>query len=197
MIAYLKGKLIEKEPTHVVLDVAGVGYFVKISLQTFSALNVTDELVTLHTILIVREDSHTLFGFFTKDERELFEHLISVSGIGPSIALVFLSSLSSMEIKQAIVSEDIKTIQNIKGIGAKTAQRAVLELKDKINKEVLADGQNPTMFASVNHKLRSEALQALTTLGIAKATAEKSIDTILKRTAGDVTLEELIKLSLR
>jgi holliday junction DNA helicase RuvA len=197
MIAYLKGKLIEKEPTHVVLDVAGVGYFVKISLQTFSALNVTDELVTLHTILIVREDSHTLFGFFTKDERELFEHLISVSGIGPSIALVFLSSLSSMEIKQAIVSEDIKTIQNIKGIGAKTAQRAVLELKDKINKEILADGQNPTMFASVNHKLRSEALQALTTLGIAKATAEKSIDTILKRTAGDVTLEELIKLSLR
>lgn len=197
MIAYLKGKLIEKEPTHVVLDVAGVGYFVKISLQTFSALNVTDELVTLHTILIVREDSHTLFGFFTKDERELFEHLISVSGIGPSIALVFLSSLSSMEIKQAIVSEDIKTIQNIKGIGAKTAQRAVLELKDKINKEVLADGQNPTMFASVNHKLRSEALQALTTLGIAKATAEKSIETILKRTAGDVTLEELIKLSLR
>jgi holliday junction DNA helicase RuvA len=197
MIAYLKGKLIEKEPTHMVLDVAGVGYFVKISLQTFSALNVTDELVTLHTILIVREDSHTLFGFFTKDERELFEHLISVSGIGPSIALVFLSSLSSMEIKQAIVSEDIKTIQNIKGIGAKTAQRAVLELKDKINKEILADGQNPTMFASVNHKLRSEALQALTTLGIAKATAEKSIDTILKRTAGDVTLEELIKLSLR
>ncbi|MFC3810180.1 Holliday junction branch migration protein RuvA [Lacihabitans lacunae] len=197
MIAYLKGKLIEKEPTHVVLDVAGVGYFVKISLQTFSALNVTDELVTLHTILIVREDSHTLFGFFTKDERELFEHLISVSGIGPSIALVFLSSLSSIEIKQAIVSEDIKTIQNIKGIGAKTAQRAVLELKDKINKEILADGQNPTMFASVNHRLRSEALQALTTLGIAKATAEKSIDTILKRTAGDVTLEELIKLSLR
>jgi holliday junction DNA helicase RuvA len=197
MIAYLKGKLIEKEPTHVVLDVAGVGYFVKISLQTFSALNITDELVTLHTILIVREDSHTLFGFFTKDERELFEHLISVSGIGPSIALVFLSSLSSIEIKQAIVSEDIKTIQNIKGIGAKTAQRAVLELKDKINKEILAEGQNPTMFASVNHKLRSEALQALTTLGIAKATAEKSIDTILKRTGGDITLEELIKLSLR
>lgn len=197
MIAYLKGKLIEKEPTHVVIDVAGVGYFVKISLQTFSALNVTDELVTLHTILIIREDSHTLFGFFTKDERELFEHLISVSGIGPSIALVFLSSLSSIEIKQAIVSEDIKTIQNIKGIGAKTAQRAVLELKDKINKEVMAEGLNPTMFASVNHKLRSEALQALTTLGIQKATAEKSIDTILKRTAGDVTLEELIKLSLR
>ena len=110
---------------------------------------------------------------------------------------MFLSSLSSIEIKQAIVSEDIKTIQNIKGIGAKTAQRAVLELKDKINKEILAEGQNPTMFASVNHKLRSEALQALTTLGIGKATAEKSIDTILKRTAGDVTLEELIKLSLR
>jgi Holliday junction DNA helicase RuvA len=197
MIAYLKGRLIEKEPTHAVLDVNGVGYFLKISLQTYSALNLTEELVLLHTILIVREDSHTLFGFYTKDERELFEHLISVSGIGPSIALVFLSSLSSPEIKQAIVSEDLKTIQNIKGIGAKTAQRAIIELKDKLKKEILADGVNPTIFASQNLTLRSEALTALTTLGIQKSAAEKSIDTILKRTGGDISLEELIKLSLR
>jgi holliday junction DNA helicase RuvA len=197
MIAYLKGRLIEKEPTHAVLDVNGVGYFLKISLQTYSSLNLTEELVLLHTILIVREDSHTLFGFYTKDERELFEHLISVSGIGPSIALVFLSSLSSPEIKQAIVSEDLKTIQNIKGIGAKTAQRAIIELKDKLKKEILADGVNPTIFASQNLTLRSEALTALTTLGIQKSAAEKSIDTILKRTGGDISLEELIKLSLR
>jgi Holliday junction DNA helicase RuvA len=197
MIAFLKGKLIEKDPTHVVIDVSGVGYFVKISLQTYSALQKGEEAVLLYTILIVREDSHTLFGFFTKDERELFEHLISVSGIGPSIALVFLSSLSSIEIKQAIISEDVKTIQNIKGIGAKTAQRAIIELKDKLKKEVLAEGYNPTIFAGQNHTLRSEALMALTTLGIQKANAEKSIDTILKRTGGDVSLEELIKLSLR
>jgi holliday junction DNA helicase RuvA len=197
MIAFLKGRLIEKEPTHVVIDVSGVGYFVKISLQTYSSLKNTEEAVLIHTILIVREDSHTLFGFYTKDERELFEHLISVSGIGPSIALVFLSSLSSIEIKQAIISEDIKTIQNIKGIGAKTAQRAVIELKDKLKKEIMAEGINPTMFSAVNHTLRSEALTALVTLGIPKAAAEKNVDTILKRTGGDVTLEELIKLSLR
>jgi holliday junction DNA helicase RuvA len=197
MIAFLKGKLVEKEPTHVILDVSGVGYFVKISLQTYSALHQSEEACLLHTVLIIREDSHTLFGFFTKDERELFEHLISVSGIGPSIALVFLSSLSSPEIKQAIVSEDIKTIQNIKGIGAKTAQRAVIELKDKLKKEILADGINPTMFGSHNLTVRSEALTALVTLGIPKNAAEKSVDTILKRTGGDISLEELIKLSLR
>lgn len=197
MISYLKGRLIEKEPAHLVVDVAGVGYFLKISLQTYSALKITEEACLVYTILIVREDSHTLFGFATKDERELFEHLISVSGIGPSIALVFLSSLSSGEIKQAIVSEDVKTIQNIKGIGAKTAARAIIELKDKLTKEIIADGINPTVFASQNLTLRSEALSALVTLGIQKATAEKSVDTILRRSGGDITLEELIKLSLR
>ncbi len=197
MIAYLKGKMIEKEPTHVILDVGGVGYWVKISLQTYSALQNSSELCLLHTVQIIREDSHQLFGFFTKDERELFENLISVSGIGPSIALVFLSSMNSIEIKQAIISEDVKTIQNIKGIGAKTAQRAVIELKDKLKKDIISEGINPTMFASVNHTLRSEALTALTTLGIPKAAAEKSVDIILKRTGGDVSLEELIKLSLR
>ncbi|MBK6977848.1 MAG: Holliday junction branch migration protein RuvA [Cytophagaceae bacterium] len=197
MIAYLNGKIVEKEPTHLVIDVNGVGYFVKISLQTYSAVNPNAESVKIYTVPIIREDSHSLFGFFTKDERELFEHLISVSGIGPSIALVFLSSLSSVEIKQAIISEDLKTIQNIKGIGAKTAQRAIIELKDKLKKEIIAEGINPTMFASTNHTLRSEALSALVTLGIQKATAEKSVDNILKRTGGDISLEELIKLSLR
>jgi holliday junction DNA helicase RuvA len=197
MIAYLTGKLAYKDPTHVIIDVSGVGYFVKISLQTYAALHQTDELVKLHTYMIIREDSHTLFGFSTLDEKELFENLISVSGIGPSIAIVMLSSLSSPEIKQAIVSEDLKTIQNIKGIGAKTAQRAIIELKDKLKKEIIATGVNPSVFASQNLTLRSEALTALVTLGIPKATAEKSVDTILKRTGGDVSLEELIKLSLR
>jgi Holliday junction DNA helicase RuvA len=197
MIAYLKGKLVEKEPTHVILDVAGVGYWVKISLQTYSALQNATENCLLHTVQIIREDSHQLFGFFTKDERELFENLISVSGIGPSIALVFLSSMNSIEIKQAIISEDVKAIQNIKGIGAKTAQRAVIELIDKLKKDIISEGINPSMFASTNHTLRSEALSALVTLGIPKAAAEKSVDTILKRSGGDISLEELIKLSLR
>ncbi len=197
MIAYLKGKLVEKEPTHVILEVSGVGYWVKISLQTYSALQTATENCLLHTVQIIREDSHQLFGFFTKDEKELFENLISVSGIGPSIALVFLSSMNSIEIKQAIISEDVKTIQNIKGIGAKTAQRAVIELKDKLKKDIISEGINPSMFAATNHTLRSEALAALVTLGIPKAAAEKSVDTILKRSGGDISLEELIKLSLR
>ncbi len=197
MIAYLKGKLAYKSPTHVIIDVNGVGYEVKISLQTYSALANTDEAVQLHTLLIVREDAHLLFGFAKAEEKELFEHLISVSGIGPSTAIVMLSSLSSGEIIQAIVSEDVRVIQGIKGIGIKTAQRTIIELKDKLKKELLSEGINPTVFASQNLTLRGEALTALVTLGIAKAVAEKNIDNILKRTGGDVSLEELIKLGLR
>ncbi|MFT5886628.1 MAG: Holliday junction DNA helicase RuvA [Arcticibacterium sp.] len=197
MIAFLKGQLAHKDPTHVLIDVSGVGYLVKISLQTFASLKETDELVKLHTLLIVREDSHTLFGFAKQEEKALFEHLISVSGIGPSIAIVMLSSLSSEEIIQAIVSEDVATIQGVKGIGAKTAQRAIIELKDKLKKVLISDGVNPSIFASQNLTLRSEALSALVTLGIPKNAAEKNIDTILRRTGGDVSLEELIKLALR
>lgn len=197
MIAFLDGKLAHKDPTYVIIDTNGVGYLVKISLQTYSSLHQGNERVKLHTLLIVREDSQTLFGFATIDEKQLFEHLISVSGIGPSTAIVMLSSLSSDEIKQAIVSEDVRTVQSIKGIGAKTAARAIIELKDKLTKEIVATGVNPTVFASQNLTLRGEALSALVTLGIPKATAEKSIDTLLKRTGGDITLEELIKLALR
>lgn len=197
MIAFLDGKLAHKDPTYVIIDVQGVGYLVKISLQTYASLNAGNERIKLHTLLIVREDAHTLFGFATLDEKQLFEHLISVSGIGPSTAIVMLSSLSSDEIKQAIVSEDVRTVQSIKGIGAKTAARAIIELKDKLTKEIVATGVNPTMFASQNLTLRNEALTALVTLGIPKMAAEKSIDTLLKRTGGDITLEELIKLALR
>ncbi len=193
MIAYVSGTLVEKEPTHAIIDVSGVGYLTRISLQTYSQLPNTGQTCKLETLQIIREDSHTLFGFHTKSEKQLFEHLISVSGIGPSIALVFLSSLSSQEIKQAIVNEDLKTIQNIKGIGAKTAQRAIIELKDKLSKDL-----SPDASGSVgNFSIKAEALAALVILGIPKAAAEKSIDNILKRTSSDITLEELIKLSLR
>ncbi|SOE22833.1 Holliday junction DNA helicase subunit RuvA [Spirosomataceae bacterium TFI 002] len=197
MIAFLKGRLAHKDPTYVLIDVQGVGYEVKISLQTYAALDKTEESVQLHTLLVVREDSQTLYGFSQIEEKELFNHLISVSGIGPNTALVMLSSLSSGEIIQAIISEDVKVIQGVKGIGAKTAQRAIIELKDKLKKEITATGVNPTVFASANLSLRSEALTALTTLGIPKSAAEKNVDTILRRSGGDITLEELIKLALR
>jgi len=197
MIAYLDGKLAYKDPTYVIIDVSGVGYQVKISLQTYAALHNTGERCKLHTLLIIREDSHTLFGFSAADEKELFEDLISVSGIGPSIAMVMLSSLSSGEIKQAIMGEDVRTIQSIKGIGLKTAQRAIIELKDKLKKESLLSGITPNIFAPANSVLRNEALTALVTLGIARAVAEKSIDTILKREGNEITLEQLIRLALR
>lgn len=197
MIAYLTGTLAEKEPAHAVIDVSGVGYLVKISLQTYSALPTVNTPCKVYTLQIIREDAHTLFGFTSRDERSLFESLITVSGIGPSIALVFLSSMSSQEIIHAIVSEDVKTIQGIKGIGLKTAQRAIIELKDKLKKDLSGDITSGSVFANASHKVRSEALAALVTLGIARATAEKSIDNILKRAPSDITLEEVIKLSLR
>lgn len=146
MIAYLDGKLAYKDPTLVIIDTNGVGYAVKISLQTYAVLPKDSERVKLHTLLIVREDSQTLFGFATNDEKQLFEHLISVAGIGPSTAVVMLSSLSSDEIKQAIVSEDVRTVQSIKGIGAKTAARTIIELKDKLRKEIIESGVNPTVL---------------------------------------------------
>lgn len=198
MIAFLEGKLAQKEPTHAIISAHGVGYLVKISLQTHAQLpEVGAQPVFLHTVLIVREDSHTLYGFHSPDEQALFEDLISVSGIGPSTALVMLSSLSSAEIKQAIVNEDVATIQRMKGIGAKTAQRTIIELKDKLKKDQWLNASAPTVAGSVSGRVRQEALAALVTLGIPKATAEKSIDTILKKTTQDVTVEELIKLALR
>lgn len=197
MIAYLDGKLAYKDPSYVIIDVGGVGYQIKISLQTYAALHNTGERCKLHTLLIIREDAHTLFGFHDAEEKVLFEDLTSVSGIGPSIALVMLSSLSSGEIKQAIVNEDVKTIQSIKGIGLKTAQRAIIELKDKLKKENLVSGIAPNIFTTANNALRSESLAALVMLGIPRATAEKSIDVILKREGNELTVEQLIKLALR
>ena len=137
MIGQLRGRLIEKNPTEVIIDCAGVGYEVKISLNTFAQLG-SEEAVVLFTRLIVREDAHLLYGFATKEEREMFTHLISVSGIGPNTAMIMLSSLVPDEIAHAIQSEDVRTIQSIKGIGVKTAQRFIIDLKDKILKIVFS-----------------------------------------------------------
>jgi holliday junction DNA helicase RuvA len=197
MIAYIKGKLVVKDPTYVIIDVGGVGYHIRISLQTYSALTLTDELVKLHTHLNIKEDAHTLFGFFEIDEKELFVDLLSVSGIGPGTAMVMLSSLSASEIKHAIVTEDVRTVQSIKGIGAKTAARAIIELKDKLKKEQMVGGSSASVNNMPTYSLKNEALAALTTLGIARNVAEKSIEAILKKEGINITVENLIKQALR
>ena len=133
MISRLNGRLIEKNPTDLLIECSGVGYEVKISLNTFSVLS-DQEAVVLHTKLIIREDAHTLYGFATKEEREMFTHLISVSGIGPNTAIIMLSSMTPDEIAQAILTEDVARIQKVKGIGLKTAQRVIIDLKGKVSK---------------------------------------------------------------
>jgi holliday junction DNA helicase RuvA len=197
MIAYIEGKLAYKDPTYVIIDVGGVGYQIRISLQTYSALAITDEKVKLHTHLNIKEDAHTLYGFFELTEKTLFGDLISVSGIGPGTAMVMLSSLSASEIIHAIANEDVKTVQSIKGIGTKTAARAIIELKDKFKKELLVGGTSSPIASTPTYTLKLEALAALTTLGIARNVAEKSIDIILNKEGSNITLEQLIKLALR
>lgn len=195
MIAYIEGKLIQKEPAFVIIDVNGIGYQIKISLHTFIAIKETEK-AKLHTYLHIKEDSHTLYGFADLREKEVFLNLISISGVGPGTALVITSSLNASELKNAIVSGDVNTIQKIKGIGAKTAQRIIIELKDKFIKEGVSSGEHFVVSTEYN-TLRSEALTALTTLGIAKNIAEKSIDGILKSSSDSITLEELIKQALK
>ena len=194
MIAYLDGRLVHKDPTYALLEVQGVGYEVRISLNTYSRLK-EEERCRLLTYLHIKEDSHTLYGFLENEEKRLFMQLISVSGIGPGTALVMLSSLSPADIQSAIIQEDARVISSVKGIGAKTAQRVILELRDKIGKAEIAAGG--AIIKSSHNTLRSEALSALTTLGINKAAAEKNIDSILKKHGTDTSLEDLIKLALK
>ncbi len=195
MITYLKGKLTYKDPTHLVVDVGGMGYEVKISLITYSQVKDKEDIL-IQTHLVVKEDSHTLFGFYEASEKKRFLDLISINGVGPSTALMILSSLDAKELQAAIVQEDVKTIQSVKGIGGKTAQRIILELKDKMKKEGLLDKSIEIQPRSDN-TLRSEALSALTTLGINKSIAEKTVDKILKDYGEGIKLEELIKLALK
>jgi Holliday junction DNA helicase RuvA len=189
MIGHLNGRLIEKNPTELIIECGGVGYEVKISLHTFSALG-SEESVKVFTKLIVREDAHLLYGFATKEEREMFNHLISVSGIGPNTAMIMLSSLVPDEIAHAIQSEDVRTIQSIKGIGAKTAQRVIIDLKDKMVKMVFS---SENIF-SQNNTNKFDALTALVSLGFDKKNAEKAIDKI---STGEETVEQLIKEALK
>lgn len=197
MIVYLKGKLAHKDPTYVIIDIQGVGYMVKISLATYSWIK-EQEQVMLHTFLHIKEDAHTLYGFKDEAEKKLFLALISITGVGPNTAIMILSSLDTSELEQAIFSGDHSTIQRVKGIGSKTAQRIVLELKDKIKRDSIGEvGNMASGFVQENNKLKQEALQALITLGFPKAVAEKNIATILKKSVAEISLEDLIKASLK
>jgi Holliday junction DNA helicase RuvA len=191
MIAHIQGKLVEKTPTEVVIDCGGVGYHIHISLHTYSLLPQTD-FIKLYTYLQVKEDAHSLFGFVEKSERELFKMLLSVSGIGASIARTMLSSLEPMQIIQALAVGDLNTIQSIKGIGSKTAQRAILDLKDKVAKIYQID----EVSFSLNNTNKDEALSALEVLGFNKKMAEKVMDRLVKESP-DASVEALIKLALK
>ena len=190
MIAHLNGRLIEKNPTNLIIECGGVGYFVKISLNTFSAIGVSESVKVL-TQQIIREDAHLLFGFATSEERDVFNLLLSVSGIGPNTAILMLSSMSPNEIANAIQTEDVRSIQAIKGIGAKTAQRVIIDLKDKMLKVEWSD---PTNIFAGNNTNRFDALNALISLGFDKKSSEKAIEKIA---TGDESVEELIKGALK
>ena len=196
MIDYLNGKLTYKDPTYVLLDVGGIGYHVNISLQTYSKIK-DEEQLRLLTFLHIKEDAHTLYGFKEQHEKRLFLLLISINGVGPNTGLMILSSLSSEEIEHAILSGDVATIQGVKGIGTKTAQRIILELKDKVGKSTPGETSAPLGFLQGGNKIREEALQALITLGFPKSVAEKNIALVLKNSGSNLSLEELIKASLK
>lgn len=192
MYAYIDGKLTFKCPTYVVVEAGGVGYHINISLNTYAALGHT-ERCKIYTWLHVKEDAHTLYGFADEGERKLFLHLISVSGIGPSTCRVMLSSITPAEIQQAIVNADVALIQRIKGIGAKSAQRIVLELQDKLKKE----GIESLISLPTHNTIRDEALSALVMLGFSKQMADKALDNVLKKTTDELTVEQLLKLALK
>ncbi|PCH78224.1 MAG: Holliday junction branch migration protein RuvA [Flavobacteriaceae bacterium] len=191
MITHIRGKLVEKNPTYVVVEAGGLGYFLNISLNTFSQLP-DDESIFIYTYLSVKEDSQTLFGFTTKIERELFKLLISVSGVGPSIARTMLSSMSTDEIKHAIASGNADIIQSVKGIGVKTAQRVIIDLKDKILKSYTID----EVSLPLSNTTKEEALSALEVLGFVHKQAERVIDKILVSDA-NLKVEQLIKMALK
>ena len=194
MIAYIKGKLVQKDPTHVIIECNGIGYQIQISLNTYGEIKDRED-ICLQTVQIIREDAHLLYGFGSQNEKFMFQQLSSVNGIGPGTAIMALSSLPPEELRSAIIAESVSTLQAIKGIGAKTAQRLILELKDKLRKDQ-SDVINLPGSAPHN-SIRSEALSALVTLGISRVAAEKTIDSILKKSGNNLSLEDLVKIALK
>ena len=191
MITHIKGRLVEKSATSVVIECNGIGYMINISLNTFSQIP-DNENLKLFTHLQVKEDSHTLYGFFSIKERQIFRLLISVNGIGPSIARTMLSSISPDQIIEAISRENVSLIQSVKGIGSKTAQRVIIDLHDKILKVYELDEG----FTSSNNTNKEEALSALEVLGINKKSSERLVDKIVLETP-DISVENIIKETLK
>ena len=190
MIPQIKGRLVEKSPTELVIDCNGLGYLVNISLNTFSLLS-DSENISLYTHLQVKEDSHTLFGFYEKTERNLFRKLISVSGIGASTARTMLSSLNPEEIQRAILSENVSTIQSVKGIGLKTAQRVIIELRDKVS----GINEGSDLNSTLANSKREESLSALEVLGYSRKQTSKVVDKLISEIS-EISVEEIIKNAL-
>jgi Holliday junction DNA helicase RuvA len=191
MYEYIKGNVAELTPASVVIDVGGVGFFINISLTTYSRLNGRESImVFVHQA--VREDAHLLYGFYDKEERNIFRLLISVNGIGANTAIMMLSSYPPEELRGAIASENVSILKSIKGIGAKTAQRVIIDLKDKIGKP----GVSEHIFASQDNTIRNEALSAMEMLGFNKRAIEKALDKIITEQP-DLTVEQLIKIALK
>lgn len=191
MFEYIKGTVAALKPSHIILEANSVGYFITISLNTYTQLN-GKESVKLFVHQVIREDAHLFYGFAGESERELFRMLISVSGIGSNTAIMMLSSLSPDEIRTAILNENINLLKSIKGIGIKTAQRVVIDLKDKVGKTPASE----QIVASADNTLRNEALSALVMLGFAKKPAEKELDKILA-SQPNLSVENVIKLALK
>lgn len=197
MVDFLQGKIIQVEPAFLVLAVGGIGFSMRISLNSFSELKDEKEEIVIHTYLHYSQtDGMSLFGFSNRKERVLFLHLISVNGIGPGTALVALSSSNPDQLMQSIVQSDVRAIQALKGIGPKTAQRLILELKDKISKEIGAVSVSSKVSGAPSNNME-DALSALMTLGIPRPTAEKSLEAILKQAEKTYTTEELIRMVLQ
>jgi len=193
MYAYFDGTLVEKNPAYVVMDCNGIGYLLHISLHTFSKIPENGKC-KLFAHQSIREDAHILYGFADQEERLMFRSLISVSGVGEATARVMLSSMSPADIQQAILSADVVRLTSIKGIGEKSAQRIIVDLKNKLGKENFG---SVLLTGGVHTKLRQEALNALETLGFARNAAEKIVDKTLKEEGNTLTLEELVKKVLK
>ncbi|QIK16726.1 Holliday junction branch migration protein RuvA [Blattabacterium sp. DPU] len=198
MITHLRGKLIEKNQSYLIIDCHGIGYHIHISSYTYSSLGEKEgKDVYIHTYLFIKENQHVLYGFFDKKERKIFSYLISVNGIGPSSALMLLSSLTPYEIEKSISKEDIKVFKTVKGIGTKTAQRIIIELKDKIIKETIyKKGKNVKLLEKTPYLIKKEALNALSVLGFSIQESKKVLDDILDGNP-EFSVENLIKESLK
>jgi holliday junction DNA helicase RuvA len=193
MISYLKGDIVVKTPTYLILETGGVGYHVLISLNTYAQIEQL-ERTKIHTYLLVREDSHTLYGFAEESERSLFQLLISVSGVGAGTAQLLLSAMSPADIRASIIGENDQAFNKVKGIGPKTAKRIILDLKDKMIK---TSGEAPLTLLTQDNTTREEALSALVALGFAKVQVQKALNAIIKDSSQPATVEELIKSALR